>query len=74
MLNGGGGGEYVFLHAEEDIDARLDWAGCWGIRFEVRNGLTSDNILLVVQGEENMCSVLEFFNWGVGWEELVPDK
>ena len=33
-----------------------------------------DRILLVVQGEDNLISVLELPDGGVGWEELVPHE
>ena len=55
----------MFLQAEEDADARLNWAGCRRLRSEMRDGLTLDGILLVVQGEDNMGDVLELHNWGV---------
>ena len=40
----------------------------------MRDVLTSDVILLVVQGEDNMCDMLEILDWGVGGEEIVRDK
>ena len=38
----------MFLHVEEDVDASSYWAGCWGLQSEVRDGITSGGILLVV--------------------------
>ena len=38
----------MLLQTEEDVDARSNLAGCGGLRSEVRYGLTSDGILLVV--------------------------
>ena len=35
---------------------------------------SSDCILLFVQGEDNLSSVLELLNGGVFWEELVPHE
>ena len=40
----------------------------------MRDGLTSDVILLVFQDEGDLHGVLEVLHWGVGWEELVPNK
>ena len=37
-------------------------------------GLTLDAMFLVVQGGDNLRGVLEVLNWGVGWEELLPDE
>ena len=61
----GGGVVSIFLQAEEDVDACLNWVGCWRLRSEVRYSLTSDDILLVVQGEYNLCGVLKVIDWGV---------
>ena len=51
-----------------------DWVGRQGPRSEVRYGLTSDGILLVVQGEDDLCGMLEMLNQGVGGEAMVPDE
>ena len=64
----------MFLHAEGDFDVRSDWAGCQRLRYEVRDGLTLDGILLVVQGEDDLCGVLEVLGWGVGREEMPPNE
>ena len=29
---------------------------------------------MIFQGEDNLIGVLEVLNWGVNWEEPVPDK
>ena len=55
----------VFLQVEEDIKSRSNWAGCWGLRSEVRDGLTLDGILLVVQGEGDLGGMLKLLVWGV---------
>ena len=70
----GGGWAPVFLHAEKDVDARLDWEGRRGIWYEERDVLTLDGFLMIFQGEDNLIGVLEVLNWGVNWEEPVPDK
>ena len=49
----------MLSQAEEDVDACSDWAGCRGLRSETRDGLTSDGVLLVFQGEDDMGDVLE---------------
>ena len=33
-----------------------------------------DCIILVVQGKDDLGGVLEIFNWGVGWEESIPNE
>ena len=40
----------------------------------MRDGLTSDGVLLVVEGEENLGDVIEPPDWGIGGEEGVPGK
>ena len=40
----------------------------------MRDGLTSDGILLVVQSKDDLCGVLGVLDWGVGGEEMVPDE
>ena len=55
----GGGVTAMLSLAEEDVDARSNWAGSRALRSEVRDGLTSDGILLVVQGEDNLGDVLK---------------
>ena len=48
IADGGGGTTPLVAQAEEDVDARLDWAGCGGLRTELGDGLTADGILLIV--------------------------
>ena len=38
------------------------------------DGLTSDSILLVVQGEYDLCGMLKVIDWGTGGDEMVPDE
>ena len=64
----------MLLLAEEDVDARSNWGGGRALRSEVRDGLTSDGILLVVQGEDDLSDVLEPPDWGIGKEEDVPGE
>ena len=64
----------MLLLVEEDIHDCLNWSGGQAIQSEVKDGLTSDGILLVFQGEENLGDVLEPPNWGIGGEEGVPDE
>ena len=64
----------MFLQVEEDIKSRSNWAGCWGLRSEVRDGLTLDGILLVVQGEGDLGGMLKLLVWGVWGEEGVADE
>ena len=64
----------MFSQAEEDVDARSNWAGCWALRSEMRDGLTSDGVLLVVEGEDNLGDVIKPPDWGMGGEEGVPGK
>ena len=40
--------------AEEDVDPLSNWTGGRALRSEVRDGLTPDGILLVVQGEDDL--------------------
>ena len=39
----------------------------------MRDGLASDGILLV-QGEDNLCGMLNVLDQGVGGDEVVPDE
>ena len=54
--------------AEEDVDARSNWASGQALRSEVRDSLTSNGILLVVQGEDDLGDVLEPPDWGIRGE------
>ena len=70
-----GGWITAILSLEEGyLDPCLNWAGSWALRSEVRDGLTSDSILLVVQGEDDLSNVFEPPDWGIGGEEGVPDE
>ena len=40
----------------------------------MRDGLNSDVVFLVVQGEDNLSRLVEVLNWGIHREETVPDK
>ena len=60
--------------AEEDVDPCSNWAGGCALRFEVRDGLTLDGILLVVQGEDYLGDVIEPPDWGILGEEGVPGE
>ena len=63
----GGSRVPMFSHAEEDVDVRLNRAGCCRLRSDVRDGFSLDCILLVDQGKDDMGDVLEMPNWGVSW-------
>ena len=41
----------MLSQVEEDFDTRLDWTGCVVLQSETKDGLTLDDVLLVVQGE-----------------------
>ena len=64
----------MFLQVEEDVDACSNWLGSWRIRSEVRDGLTLDGVLLVVQGEDDLGDVLKLLNRGVWGEEGVANE
>ena len=64
----------MFSQAEEYVDTRLNWAGCWELRSKERDDLTSDGVLLVVQGEDDMGDMLELLDRGICKEEIVPDE
>ena len=40
----------------------------------MRNGFSYDHIILVVQGKDNICDVLEMLNGGIIWEESIPNE
>ena len=40
----------------------------------MRDGLTLDGVLLVIQGEEDMGDVLELLDWGIFGEDIVPNE
>ena len=70
----GGGITAMLSLAEEDIDPCSNWAGGWALRSEVRDGLTPDGVLLVVQGEDDLGDVLKPPDWGILGEEGVPGE
>ena len=61
----GGGVASIFSQTEEDVDAHSKWACCGRLQSEVRYGLTFDGILLVVQGEDDLCDRLKLLDRGV---------
>ena len=64
----------MFTHTEEDFNSCLNQAGCCRIRLEVRVRLPSDWFLQVVQGKYDLGGMLKVLNWGVIWEESIPNK
>ena len=40
----------------------------------MRGCLTSDGIILDVQGEDDLCDMLKLIDWGVCGEDIVPDE
>ena len=62
VVDRGGGAAAVLLQEKEDVEAYLDKAGCRGVWFKVRDGLTSDGVFLVVQGENDLCCLVEVLN------------
>ena len=59
---GGGGILTLVAQAEEDADARLDWAGCGILR-------TEDGILLIVKGDDNLSGLVEMLGGSIPVEE-----
>ena len=57
--NRNGGISSLFSQSKEDVDVRLDRAGGLGLRSEVRDGIPPDSVLLVVQGDDDLGSMLE---------------
>ena len=74
IADGGGRSTPLVAEAEEDVDAGPDGAGCGRLGAEVRDGLTADGILLIVEGEDNLSCPAEMFCGSVPREEEVPDK
>ena len=64
----------MLLLTEEDIEPRSNWASGWALRSEVRDCLTSDGILLVVQGEDDLSNVIEPPDWDIMGEEGDPGE
>ena len=55
----------MFSQAEEDVYARSNWSGLCQLQSEEKDGLTSDRILLVVQGEDDLGGDLGLLDWVV---------
>ena len=49
-------------HAEEDVNACSNQAGCYQLRPEVRDGFLSAFILMIFQSKNDLGCVLEVFN------------
>ena len=69
-----GGVPSLFLQSKDDIESCSDREGGQGLRLEVRDGLTSDGALMVVQGDDSLGSVLELLDGGIGKDESASDK
>ena len=74
IADGGGGIASPAAQAEEDVDDRLDWAGCDGLRTEVLDGLTADDILLIVKGDEKLGGLAELLDGSILGEEKISDE
>ena len=74
ISDGGGGIATLVAQAEEDVNARFDWAGCGGLKTEVGDGLAVDGIFLIVEGDENLGGLAEMLGGSVPGEEEVPDE
>ena len=48
----------LFLHVDKDVDSRPDWAGCCWIKYEMGYRFTSDHVIMVAQGEDNLYDLL----------------
>ena len=57
IADGGGGIASLITQVEENADAHLEWAGCVRLSTEVGDGLTTDGILLVVEGDANLLGM-----------------
>ena len=65
IADGGGRSSPFVAEAEEDVDAGPDGAGCGGLGAEVRDGLTADGVLLIVEGEDNLSCPAEMLGGSV---------
>ena len=74
ITNGGGGIAPLVVQTEEDFDARLDWAGCCGLRTEVGDSLTAVGILLIVEGDDNLGGLVEMLCRSIPGGEEVPEE
>ena len=59
---------------EEDVDACSERAGIRGLQLEVRDGLPSDGVFLVVQGEDDLGGVLESLDGVIGRDEIISGE
>ena len=64
ISDGGGGIASPVAQVEKDVGARLDWAGCGGLRMELGDSLTADGILLIVKGDDNLCGIVKMLSPG----------
>ena len=64
----------MFMQAEEDVDTHSNCAACRILRSEVRDSITLDGVLLVVQGQDDLGDVLKRTNRGVRGEEDVSGE
>ena len=74
IADGGGGITSPVAQEEEDVDARLDWAGCGGLRTEVGDGLIVYGIIIIVKGDERFCGLADMLGGDVPRYEKVPDE
>ena len=74
IADGGGRSTPSVAEAEEDVDADPDGAGCGRLGAEVRDGLTADGILLIVEGEDNLSCPAEMLGGSVSGERKSPTK
>ena len=70
VANRSGGIGSLFSQSEEDVDTCSDREGGWGVHSEVRDGLPSDGVLLVVQGEGDLGGVLESLDQGIERDDI----
>ena len=74
IADGGGGIASLVVQPEEDADARLDWAVCSRLRTEVVDSLTTDRILLIIKGGNNLGGLAEILDRSVPGKAGVPNK
>ena len=65
---------YLFFQSTEGVGACLDRSGGRGIQPEMRYGLPLNDIIMVVQDDDDLGSVLEYFDGGIGRDENISDK
>ena len=74
IADGVGGIANLVVQAEEDVDVRLDWSGCGGLRTKVGYSLTADGILLIVKSGDNLGGLAEMHGGSVSGEEEFPNE